>query len=332
MGTFQPNIQKDNGMDAEGYHTYLASINDNQTYPIKYKISSGAVIEAISSETPPPILNIIVREVPQGGNLTIQLPTKLLGLYSAGGYSVAEGTMCAEIGDKSFPTPIASNLNFTTVEFPLMNYSGVDEVIYITGNSQQPSTTSEFPPPLKQFKSGIPTENVQCNQGFQKILKREDASTACVKPDTANILVERGWAEPIMGRITQTSNMLNTKNHDPFGITALVIYHPSLGCLGPPGNATFGCPPNNFYLQINSNSTAYLLGYNICDASSCAKNNTLSVLLPINTILKPNYQMIGLPVNLKWKDGETVSIQLRISPTDNETGLLIDYGNSTIVP
>jgi hypothetical protein len=123
MGTFQPNIQKDNGMDAEGYHTYLASINDNQTYPIKYKISSGAVIEAISSETSSsPIFNIIVREVPQGGNLTIQLPTKLLGLYSTGGYSVAEGAMCAAIIGKSFPTPLESNLNFTTVEFPLMNY------------------------------------------------------------------------------------------------------------------------------------------------------------------------------------------------------------------
>jgi hypothetical protein len=196
MGTFQPNIQKDNGMDVEGYHTYLASTNDNQTYPIKYKISSGAVIEAISSETPSPILNIIVQEVPQGGNLTIQLPTKLLGLYSAGGYSVAEGAMCAAIIGTSFPTPIESNLNFTTVEFPLMNYSGVDEMIYITGNYQQPSTTSEFPSPLKQFKSGISVNDVKCQQDLQLVIKSEDGSPACVKSDTAQSLVKRGWALP----------------------------------------------------------------------------------------------------------------------------------------
>ena len=145
IGTFQPNIQKDNGIDAEGYHTYLASINDNQTYPIKYKISNGAVIESISSETQSPTLSIIVREVPQEGNLTIQLPTKLVGLYSAGGYNVAEGVRCAAIIGTSFPKPLESNLNFTTVEFPLMNYGGVDEMIYITGNNHQPSTTPEFP-------------------------------------------------------------------------------------------------------------------------------------------------------------------------------------------
>ena len=194
MGTFQPNIQKDNGMDVEGYHTYLASTNDNQTYPIKYKISSGAVIEAISSETPSPILNIIVREVPQGGNLTIQLPTKLLGLYSTGGYSVAEGAMCAAIIGTSFPTPIESNLNFTTVEFPLMNYSGVDEMIYITGNYQQPSTTSEFPSPLKQFKSGISPLNVKCSTNYALVIKAEDGSPACVKRNDTDNLMNKPWA------------------------------------------------------------------------------------------------------------------------------------------
>ncbi|MGI0072878.1 MAG: hypothetical protein ACREA3_03585 [Nitrosotalea sp.] len=182
--------------------------------------------------------------------------------------------------------------------------------------------------PLQQIKIGIAANNVKCNDGLQLVIKAEDGTPACVKPDTASILVERGWAQTIIG------NMSNTKNNDPFGITALVIYKPSLGCLGPPGNGTSGgCPLNNFYLKINSNSTAYLLGYNICDGSSCTKSSGLSVLLPTNTILTPNYQLIGLPVNLQWEDGDTVSIQLQVSPTlDNKTGLLIDHGNSTIVP
>lgn len=133
--------------------------------------------------------------------------------------------------------------------------------------------------------------------------------------------------------VQQTSNMSNTKNHDPFGITALIINRPSSGCLGPPGNGTGGgCPPNNFYLKINSNSTAYLVGYNICDNNSCAKNNNLSLLLPINTVLNPNYQSIGLPVNLQWKYGDTVNIQLEVSSNaDNKTASPIDLGNSTIV-
>jgi hypothetical protein len=169
-----------------------------------------------------------------------------------------------------------------------------------------------------------------CNDGLVHIIKKEDNSPACVTHETAQKLIDRGWAISM----SQPNQVTDVKTNDPFGITALIIYHPSLGCLGPPGNATGGgCPPNNFYLKINSNSTAYLMGYNICDDNSCAKNNDLSILLPINTILNPNYQSIGLPVNLQWKNGDTVNIQLEVSHSaDNKTASLIDLGNSTIVP
>lgn len=48
--------------------------------------------------------------------------------------------------------------------------------------------------PLKQFKSGISPKDVKCNQGLQLIFKAEDSSPACMKPDTAQKLIERGWA------------------------------------------------------------------------------------------------------------------------------------------
>lgn len=34
-----------------------------------------------------------------------------------------------------------------------------------------------------------------CNQGFVGVLKAEDSSPACVKPDTVSILIQRGWAK-----------------------------------------------------------------------------------------------------------------------------------------
>lgn len=122
----------------------------------------------------------------------------------------------------------------------------------------------------------------------------------------------------------------------PFGITALIIYHPPDVCLNlvPPSNnvTVHSCPPNKFYLKINSNSTTYLMGYNICDGNSCATNNALSLILPLNNGLNPDYQMIGLPVNLPWKYGDTVGIKLYVSPTDdNKTSSLVDLGNSAIV-
>ncbi|HEX5457807.1 MAG TPA: hypothetical protein VFX64_05410 [Candidatus Nitrosotalea sp.] len=56
--------------------------------------------------------------------------------------------------------------------------------------------------PLKQFKSGIPASDVKCADGITLVVKSEDGSPACVKPDTAQILVERGWAKEI---VTQTT-------------------------------------------------------------------------------------------------------------------------------
>ncbi|MGI0007733.1 MAG: hypothetical protein ACREAR_07040 [Nitrosotalea sp.] len=182
-------------------------------------------------------------------------------------------------------------------------------------------------PNFTQSSPILPKISSPCNAGFIHVIKKENNSTACITSNTANILLDRGWAEPITGGITQTNDMQNTKNYDPFGITALVIYSPPQVCL------SNGCPPNNFYLKINSNSTAYLIGYNICDGGSCAKSNGLSISLPTNMGLKPDYQMIGLPVNLQWHDGDLTNIQIEISPTpDNKTGLLLDIGNSTIVP
>lgn len=49
--------------------------------------------------------------------------------------------------------------------------------------------------PLQQFKSGIEAKNVKCNEGLELIIKTKDNSPACVRHDTANILIERGWAK-----------------------------------------------------------------------------------------------------------------------------------------
>ncbi|MDC8452609.1 MAG: hypothetical protein KGI05_00980 [Thaumarchaeota archaeon] len=49
--------------------------------------------------------------------------------------------------------------------------------------------------PLRQLKWGIMPENIQCQTNFVLILKSEDGSPACVKPDDVSKLVERGWAD-----------------------------------------------------------------------------------------------------------------------------------------
>ncbi len=66
--------------------------------------------------------------------------------------------------------------------------------------------------PLKQFKSGILANDVKCIDGYTLIIKTEDGSPACVKPETAQKLVARGWgvitgSTVQLGVINQTSQM-----------------------------------------------------------------------------------------------------------------------------
>lgn len=51
--------------------------------------------------------------------------------------------------------------------------------------------------PLKQFMSGITASEVKCDQDFQLILKASNDFPACVKPNTVEILIDRGWAKPV---------------------------------------------------------------------------------------------------------------------------------------
>ncbi len=54
-------------------------------------------------------------------------------------------------------------------------------------------------PPLQQVKLfDTSAKSVRCNLGLQLIIKTEDGVPSCVKPDTASILLNRGWAAPNM--------------------------------------------------------------------------------------------------------------------------------------
>jgi len=144
--------------------------------------------------------------------------------------------------------------------------------------------------------------------------------------------------------IVAASVILYFTSYDPtpvtkennFGVSALVIHSPSFGC--PIGNCTF----HDHFLKINSKSKTYLIGYNICDGTSCVKQDGLSVSLPVLDVLNPDYQKLPLPDNLPWKDGDSVNIQVKVpnsiiidkvlyfdpSPTPK---IWVDLGKSEIV-
>lgn len=65
------------------------------------------------------------------------------------------------------------------------------ETLYLNVGTNYKQIVPESP--LQQLKSGMTATNVKCVDGFTLVIKSEDGSPACVKPDTAQKLIERDW-------------------------------------------------------------------------------------------------------------------------------------------
>ncbi|MDE1841147.1 MAG: hypothetical protein KGI09_04620 [Thaumarchaeota archaeon] len=51
-------------------------------------------------------------------------------------------------------------------------------------------------PPLKQINIGMPTNEIKCDDGFDKILHPDNKTVSCVKPSTLSRLEHLGWIKP----------------------------------------------------------------------------------------------------------------------------------------
>ena len=58
----------------------------------------------------------------------------------------------------------------------------------------KPTLTNDVTSPRMQVKQGIAPSDIICNYGLELVFKNSDNSPACVKPSTAEKLIERGWA------------------------------------------------------------------------------------------------------------------------------------------
>jgi len=68
--------------------------------------------------------------------------------------------------------------------------------------------------PAKQIANGVLREDVNCNEGLQLIFKSKDNSPACVKPQTAEKLVQCGWGSITISILQQVNSAKNSSNQD----------------------------------------------------------------------------------------------------------------------
>ena len=88
------------------------------------------------------------------------------------------------------------------------------------------NTDNSMPAPLQQVKYlGIPAQSVTCPQGMVLMNRSFDNSPACVKPDTAQKLVERGWGTIVSGAAptipTKTSVYISGQKVGAFTVLAI---------------------------------------------------------------------------------------------------------------
>lgn len=92
--------------------------------------------------------------------------------------------------------------------------------------------------PLKQYLDGVPIDKIVCSANLQLVMKKTDGKPACVKPDSVEKLIERGWAVHVLPEYVKDE----PKNSDIFELgkyqitTDTIIYNNSTGFLAMPSD------------------------------------------------------------------------------------------------
>ncbi|MGI0046438.1 MAG: hypothetical protein ACREBB_04530 [Nitrosotalea sp.] len=170
-----------------------ATILNSSPYPIY--LTSGSCVPAFSvsfdihaRQVHPNIfctLQIIVQKVDPQGETTISNANKPGTIYQA----VLAGTANANITIPYFAK------NQTATDYSNIDYTASKSFQFLIHDSNEISKPpAYFLSPLQQIRAGVLAQNVKCSASFNLIIKSEDGSPACVKLDTAYMLIKRGWA------------------------------------------------------------------------------------------------------------------------------------------
>ena len=163
--------------------------NSNDTIQV-HNDCSGAFSVAFDNHVsagPTKVCNFMAIQIilKPGENITRSSLNSILGFTAVSpGATNATVTISYIVSNKTSP-----NLSFNG------NPINSSKSFLFTISNQSAPTTPSILSPLTQVKSGIAASDVKCKQGLQLVIKAEDGSPACVMPDTATKLLDRGWTK-----------------------------------------------------------------------------------------------------------------------------------------
>jgi len=198
-------------------------------FSIPYKISN-AELDKINIDCDSTALIVYLDKVEVDGNFIVNIPRTLLDMKindKDDDFIVIIDNLETEYQETY------TDLDSRTLDIPLRPDSKILEIIATnTGMFPEPvpcaigssdeSSYYRLMSPLKQFKSGVAIDQIQCKDEFVVVIKKSNGIPNCVKDETLEKLREGGWAKllfEIQIRPSQTKQESNDtsseSNYDP---------------------------------------------------------------------------------------------------------------------
>lgn len=190
---------------------YKLTVN-GQDYFIRYK--SFADLENIEADTGANALRVHITNA--SGQFVIEIPRALMDSTEYGKDTSFKVLIGMHQPDKYMQpanfTEIANNDLFRTLAInipyePVPNAQGVwDFKISPVETTSGPAVFSE--PPLKQFRSGVISDNISCKEGLYLAIKSHNLEPTCLKAGTISKLASRGFLYGINANKTNYATIL----------------------------------------------------------------------------------------------------------------------------
>lgn len=103
-------------------------------------------------------------------------------------------TTTSEITERASGGALTTEVAGFIVNCPFVEIGTAMMQDHMMDKTMHEEMTSHMKSPKMQMDDGIQARDVKCNSGLQLVTRSFDQKAACVKPDTANVLLQRGWA------------------------------------------------------------------------------------------------------------------------------------------
>ena len=263
---------------------------ENKTFSFVYKIDGGK----INSITVNPHEKSLTLYLSQVRSLTLKLPRELIDSKD----------------DKNNDIPFLVFTNHTKTEFqdtvspytrtlsidipPMQEGNNIllreNAAIKIIGTILTPQVNFDSIPyaissPFSQLRAGIPIKDIECLDGFELIVKLDGKTPACVKLDSVEPLIVRGW--------TFTNDL-------PLDIVCTNVY-----CNNMLEKAGYTCDNNSCYLSNSANIAKVIIPNGVSNPQASQNNympSKIVVVLGINsTVHWYNQDNAVSSVTSNWK-------------------------------